>query len=168
MQPANETLEDGGGDGRSAENQALMQLLSLVITLALSGVGGLACGLLLSIRTLCDPLDDSSLFDDALFFNLPDEAEEEEEEEEELEEEDLKDPTIIRVQSSVQQTAASMSAEQREKEEQVNKGVRKIHSQSQSRDLDFDVKFISFFSGANPRALLTPSRHLPPRPLWRV
>ncbi len=132
MQPANETLEDGGGDGRSAENQALMQLLSLVITLALSGVGGLACGLLLSIRTLCDPLDDSSLFDDALFFNLPDEAEEEEEEEEELEEEDLKDPTIIRVQSSVQQTAASMSAEQREKEEQVNKGVRKIHSQSQS------------------------------------
>ncbi len=48
-----------------------MQLLALLITLALSSLGGLACGFLLSLGPICDPLDDRSLFDDDLFFNLP-------------------------------------------------------------------------------------------------
>ena len=80
-----------------------MQLLALLITLAVSSVGGLVCGFLLSLRSLCDPLDDHSLFDDELFFNLPNAYSSEEEEDDDYEESNP-DPTIIRVKGLIEKS----------------------------------------------------------------
>ncbi len=60
------------GSGRSAGEQAIVQLASLFMTMAVAVLSGLICGAIMNVRALCDPLDDDSLFDDALFFNLPD------------------------------------------------------------------------------------------------
>ncbi len=60
-----------GGRGRTATDQALIQLLSLGVTLAASLLSGLATGLIVSLGFIFDPMDDSQLFQDDLFFQIP-------------------------------------------------------------------------------------------------
>merc|ERR1712198_99721 len=58
------------GEGRTLGYQALMQLLGLGITLAVSIVTGLVTGTIMSVNTLCDVINDDQLFDDELFWEV--------------------------------------------------------------------------------------------------
>ncbi|XP_023323296.1 ammonium transporter Rh type A [Eurytemora carolleeae] len=61
-----------GGEGRSVGFQALVQLLTLGATLLIAIVSGLVVGIFISIQKLFDTIPDEELFDDDLFWNMPD------------------------------------------------------------------------------------------------
>ena len=57
---------------RTISYQAMMQLAGLAITLALSILLGLLVGVIMSLARVCDRLPHHQLFDDELFWQLPD------------------------------------------------------------------------------------------------
>ena len=60
------------GEGRSLSFQALVQLIGLAVTFALSIVSGGVAGLLISFKKLFENVPDDQLFDDELFWNIAD------------------------------------------------------------------------------------------------
>jgi len=66
------------GLGRTAHEQALMQLASLGVTLAIAVVGGLITGYIIHIDCIFNILKDTELFEDKFFFVIEDDEETEE------------------------------------------------------------------------------------------
>lgn len=58
------------GLGRTAEEQALFQLVAIFATIAASTTGGLLTGVVLKLHCLASPSDDDC-FDDEIFFDVP-------------------------------------------------------------------------------------------------
>ena len=61
-----------GLQARTVTSQALMQLAGLALTLATSVILGLLVGAMMSLTKLCDGLPHHQLFDDELYWHLPD------------------------------------------------------------------------------------------------
>lgn len=68
-----------GGAGRSALSQALFQLASLGLTLGIAIVGGVITGFLIKVPLFEQVKDDEALFEDRLFWEVPEDEEHSEE-----------------------------------------------------------------------------------------